>query len=102
MMSTRVHKVGSMTFGITLVAVGLAYLTHLFLPALTYIMIIRAWPIVFVLLGTEILLSNIKVREDVAFVYDKTAIFLTMMVVCFAMCMGALSMCFEKSIHITL
>ena len=101
-MSTRVHKVGSMTFGITLVAAGAAYLTHLFLPALTYIMIIRAWPVVFVLLGIEILLSNVRAKEDVVFVYDKAAILLTMVLVFFAMCMGAMSIAFEKSLHIVL
>lgn len=100
-MSTRVHKVGSMTLGITLVAVGLAYLAHLFFPMLSYIMIIRAWPLVFVLLGIEILLSNLRAREDMVFVYDKAAIFLTMILVCFSMCMGAFSMAFEKSIHFT-
>ena len=101
-MSTRVHKVGAMTLGITLVAVGLAYLAHLFFPLLSYIMIIRAWPLVFVLLGIEILLSNLKSREEVVFVYDKVAIFLTMVLVCFSMCMGALSMAFEKSVHISI
>ncbi len=98
-MSTRVHKVGTMTLGITLVAVGLAYLAHLFFPMLSYGMIVKAWPLVFVLLGMEILLSNVRAREDVVFVYDKAAIFLTMILVCFSMCMGALSTAFEKSLY---
>ncbi len=98
-MSTKIHKVGTVTLGITLIAVGIAYLAHLIFPMLSYMMIIRAWPLVFVLLGVEILLSNLRTREDVSFVYDKTAIFLTMILVCFSMCMGALSIALDNSIH---
>lgn len=99
-MSTKVHKVGTMTLGITMIAVGLAYLGHLFFPILSYMMIIRAWPLVFILLGLEILLSNMRAKEDTTFVYDKVAIFLTMILVCFAMCMGVLSIVFEKSLYL--
>ena len=103
-MLNRTHRVGSFTLGISLVAIGIAYLMHLFFPSLSYLMIIQAWPIIFVLLGIEIILSNLKTNESTSFVYDKTAIFLTAMLILFSMGLGTLSMLFEKStqVHLSL
>lgn len=96
-MSTKVRKVGTFTLGVTLVAFGIAYLVQLFVPALSYMMIVRAWPVAFIILGIEIILSNIGHKEEVTFVYDKTAIFLTAALVLFFMFMGALSVAVGNS-----
>jgi len=101
-MLTITRRVGSFTLGIALVAIGIAYLMHLFFPSLSYLMIIQAWPIIFVLLGIEIILSNLKTNETTPFVYDKTAIFLTAVLILFSMGMGTLSILFEESTHLHL
>ncbi len=95
-MSTKVRKVGTVTLGVTLVAFGLAYLVQLFIPTLSCMMIMKAWPVAFIILGVEIILSNISHKEEITFVYDKTAIFLTAALVLFFMFMGALSMAIGK------
>lgn len=102
-MSTKIHKVGTFTLGVTLVAFGIAYLVRLFVPALSYMMIVKAWPVAFILLGIEIILSNIRYKDEATFVYDKTAIFLTAALVMFFMFMGALSIAIGNStgMHVT-
>ena len=55
----RTHKVGTFTLGCTLVLFGVLFLVHLFGGVLTYSFIFRLWPVVFLLLGGEVLLSTL-------------------------------------------
>lgn len=94
-MGSRVHRVGTVTFGLVLIVFGILFLARLFYPAMSYVMIFHLWPCILIILGIEILLANRQ--NGVRFVYDKTAIFLTLVLVCFAMCMGGIDYCIEHA-----
>ncbi len=79
----KIHKVGTLTLGITLIAMGILFLVQLFLN-IPLKFVIQFWPIVFILLGVEILYAN-KKAEKQEFVYDKIAIILTVFLMFFAM-----------------
>ena len=89
------HKVGTVTFGISLIAFGTAFLIHFFLPVLTIQRMIVFWPVIFILLGLEVLLSTFTNKEEEVVVYDKTGIILTAVLVVFAMGMGMISLMME-------
>lgn len=89
----RVHRVGTVTFGVLMILFGVLFLAHIFLPWLNYEWIVRLWPLLFIFLGTEVLAGNHKASkaaegETVKFVYDKTAILLTMVLTFFAMALA--------------
>lgn len=82
----RTHRVGSITFGVLLILFGSLFLAQAFIPALEYLMILRLWPCVFILLGVEVLVSSR--REGTTYTYDGMAIFLTMLLTVFAFVMA--------------
>lgn len=80
----RVHKVGTVTLGLTLVVIGILFLAELFFPTLPGRIICIIWPVIFIILGGEVLWGNhISTNQD--FVYDKTAIVLVVILTFFAM-----------------
>ncbi len=83
----RIHRVGTLTFGILLVTFGMLFLLRIFIPDLSYEFILKLWPIVFILLGIEILIANIK-QSETKLIYDKTAFFLIIVLSFFAMGMA--------------
>lgn len=86
----KMRRVGSVTLGITLVCFGVLFLLHIFVPALQYPVIFRCWPVVFILLGLEILIENRRTRkEEEQYVYDFAAIFMLLGMMAFAMIMAA-------------
>lgn len=80
----RTHRVGTFTFGVTLIIIGIVFLIQLVIPMITISIIFKAWPVVFIMLGCEILFSNWK-YGDQEFIYDKIGIILTMILIIFAM-----------------
>ncbi len=93
--SNRSHRVGTVTLGIGLVGVGALFLAHMFLPDMSYEFIYKVWPVIFILLGIEILLAN--GRKNAEFVYDKTAIGLTAVLIVFSMFMAVIGFAVETS-----
>lgn len=89
----HVHKVGTVTLGVSLIIFGCLFLVHIFYPNLNYEMIFHAWPIIFILLGLEVLLSS----KGNKFVIDKSAILLLIILTFFAMGMGIADYCIEVS-----
>ncbi|WP_343208150.1 LiaI-LiaF-like domain-containing protein [Anaerolentibacter hominis] len=87
----RVHRVGTFTFGILLVVFGLLFLLHLFIPALSYEIIFAFWPLIFILLGVEVLFFNFKQKTE-KIIYDKGAVVLTVLLTFFAMIMACVDM----------
>ena len=63
----RIHRVGTVTFGLTLVVLGLVLLLHIVFPVLNYEVIFRMWPLIFVSLGLEVLVSSRKPEEQIRF-----------------------------------
>lgn len=62
-----VRRVGTFTFGVTLVACGLWMLLSLLLPELDLLWVLKLSPLVLILLGTEVLLAarkNSTIRYD--------------------------------------
>lgn len=97
----RTHKVGTITLGLTLVACGVVFLLHAFVPIISFATICGFWPIIFIILGLEILISNWRDKEG-TFIYDKGSIFLTFIVTGFAMILGFINQMLilaEQNIH---
>lgn len=101
----RTRRIGTVTFGCVMVMFGVLFLARIFVPWLHYEDIVRLWPLVFIFLGVEVLVGNHGaakadaeaerdgVRTD--FVYDKTAILLTVCLTLFAMVMAAVDFCIQ-------
>ena len=88
----KIRRVGTLTCGILLVVIGLLCLVHIFWPIFHYEYLLRGWPIILILVGTEMLVANrayLK-SENVEIKYDLGAIILIFIMVIFAMCMGVM------------
>lgn len=95
----RIHRVGSVTFGMVLIVTGALFLMHLFLPKLDYRVIFRFWPLILITLGIEVLAGSGQkayevrdekgqIMEQSKVVYDIPAILLTIVLTGFSMFMG--------------
>lgn len=92
----RIRRVGSVTFGLTLILFGVLFGLHTVIPSLHYEVIFQFWPVVFVFLGVEILVENHRSSaEKCRFVYDFSAILMLVVMLLFAMVMAAA----EFSLH---
>ena len=92
----RTHRVGTVTFGCLLILFGVLFLAHVFVPWLHYEYVFRLWPLIFIFLGIEVLVGNYRASKtgtegkgtespETRFVYDKTAILLTVCLTFFGM-----------------
>ena len=98
----KTHKVGTITLGGMLIVFGILFLLRLFIPTMSYEMIFRLWPVIFIFLGGEVLIANFRQKEE-RMVYDKTAIVMVMLLSFFAMGMAVIDFCLTTaSAHITL
>lgn len=88
----KTRRVGSMTLGIILVLWGALFLLRIIFPVLDYELIFRLWPLTFVSLGIEVLVSSRKPQERM--VYDGAAIFILILLVVFAMGMAGVDFIF--------
>ena len=91
---TRIHKIGTVTLGITLVLFGILFTIHIFLPALSFSFIFKLWPFVFIFLGIEILCSHF--RHDMDISYDFASVVLLFFLMAFAAGMGLLQWIMEN------
>lgn len=78
----RERRVGTFTFGVTLVVAGLTMTAALFFPALDLRVFLRFSPLVLILLGTEVLLSS---RKEGRIKYDWLGMFLCFFLVLLAL-----------------
>lgn len=81
----RIHRVGSITTGISMVVFGILCIMQHFVNVLDYSVILSLWPLIVIGMGVEILLSSSSNRQ---FVYDKASVFLLFVMAGFAMCMA--------------
>lgn len=88
----KIKKVGTLTLGVMLIVFGLLFLTKIFFISLSYEIVLKLWPIVFILLGLEILVANHKLELD-ELKYDKTAFALIFILSIFAMAMAVAELC---------
>lgn len=86
---TKTHRVGTITLGGMLITFGTLFLLRIFLETLSYGIIFKLWPIIFIFLGLEILIANFKQKDgEAALIYDKTAFALIIILSFFAMGMS--------------
>lgn len=98
----KTHKVGTITLGGMLIVFGLLFLLRLFFADITYELIFRLWPVIFIFLGGEVLIANFRQKEE-KMVYDKTAIAMLIILSFFAMGMAVIDFCLTTAQgHITL
>lgn len=97
----RVHRVGSITSGVSMVILGVLFTLYSFFRFINYQIIFKLWPFMIIGLGIEILLSN---NPEQRIVYDKAAIILMFLIVFFAAGMAVADMCIthlSNNINIT-
>lgn len=90
----KTQRVGTITLGVMLVAFGLLFLLRIFFADLSYEIIFKLWPVIFIFLGSEILYANVKQQGD-KLVYDKTAFALIIILSFFAMGMAITDFCID-------
>jgi UDP-N-acetylmuramyl pentapeptide phosphotransferase/UDP-N-acetylglucosamine-1-phosphate transferase len=83
----RTHRVGTFTLGGMLITFGIIFLLRIFLSTISFGIIFKLWPIIFIFLGLEILIANFNQKEE-KLVYDKTAFALIIILSFFAMGMS--------------
>ncbi len=88
----RTHKVGTLTLGLMLVVFGALFLVHLFTGALDYRLIFNLWPVVFICLGAEVLLSQLPKTEG-KFSLSVGSVVLLLVLMGFAMVMAVADEC---------
>ena len=88
----RSHRVGSVTAGLSMIGIGVMFFLHLFFDLVDYQMMFSLWPVMLILLGLELLLSNLSNKK---IVYDKAAIFLLIVMTFFSMGMAVADLCFR-------
>jgi hypothetical protein len=90
----RTRRVGTITLGTGLIVFGVLFFLRTVTPLITYDFIFNIWPVLFILLGSEILIGNSRRKEDTV-IYDKTAIFLVVILTLFAMAMASMQWLIE-------
>lgn len=83
------RRVGTFSAGLIFIVTGIVYLLKIFIPAISLNFIASLWPIILILIGTEILISYIYNKESVM-KYDAGAIILIIVISLFAMSMGGM------------
>lgn len=97
-MVMRIRRVGTLTLGISLICAGILFAAHLFVPEiLSYYYIFRLWPVLLILLGLEVLIANIRNKEE-KMIYDGWAIFLMILVMGLAGTMAGCQILLEHGI----
>ncbi len=79
------HKIGTVTLGCMLIIFGILFLARILFPELSYEIIFKLWPVIFISLGGEILITNFSRKEQDNLVYDKVAFALIILLTFFAM-----------------
>lgn len=81
----RIHRVGTITAGMSMIAFGILMLCHSVFGFIDYQTVFSLWPVILIGLGLELLLSNFAEKR---IVYDKAAVVLLIMMMFFAIGMA--------------
>jgi len=95
----KTRRVGTVTLGAGLILFGLLFISRIFTQVITYEFAFNLWPVIFILLGCEILVVYFRDKEG-KMIYDKGAILLIMILTFFAMSMAGAQFIFEHAEHI--
>lgn len=91
----KVRKIGRLTFGITLILVGISVAIQTFLPIEIFRYILMLWPLVFISIGIEVIYFSKK--DDIK--YDGVGIFLIFVVLFFGSIFGAINYGVNKVLY---
>ena len=86
---TKTRRVGTITLGTTLITFGILFLLNIFTGMVSYQFVMKLWPIIFIFLGTEVLVSYFLNKEE-KFIYDVGAVFIIIALSFFAMGMAGI------------
>jgi len=81
------RRVGTFTLGIVLVIFGVLFLIHSFFREMDYSLIFVCWPLIFIILGGEVLYYALH-QSSIEYKYDFAAVVIIVMLVIFAMGMA--------------
>ncbi len=93
--SIRIHRVGTITTGLCFVGFGILFILHTAFNLFTYEGILTMWPLILIVLGIEVLISN-KYYQN--FVYDKAGAFMMIIMGLFSMTMAFVDMCLKAGL----
>ena len=96
----KTHRVGTFTLGSGLILFGVLFIIRVFTGVITYQMVFKLWPLLFIILGCEILVGNSKEKET-GILYDHAAIFLFILLTLFSMGMACIQYILENGGYIT-
>lgn len=91
----RTRRVGTFTLGADLIIFGILFMLRVFTNIISYSMVFKLWPVLFILLGIEIIMGNTKEKESNV-IYDGYAIFLIVLLTIFAMGMAGMQYILEN------
>lgn len=83
------RRVGTLTLGGVLIMYGVAFLLHSFIEGISYYLVFKMWPVIFLVLGVEVLFAAIRWKDE-PFQYDFAAIFIICILIAFAMGMAGM------------
>lgn len=83
------RRVGTITLGGVLILYGVFFLLHSFIEGISYYLIFKMWPVIFLVLGIEVLFAAVRYKDD-SFRYDFAAIFIICILIVFAMGMAGM------------
>ncbi len=92
----RVHRVGTVTVGLSMVAFGVLFLLNTVWGILNYEWIFALWPLILICLGLELFAANFRKDE---ILYDKAAVALLFLMTLFAMTMAVADQCMEYAVR---
>lgn len=90
------RRMGTFTMGVCLLLFGVLFLVHIFTKTINYVLIFHLWPLIFILLGGEILYFSLR-GGDTQMKYDYAAVILLMLLAFFAMGMAGMDLLFEHA-----
>ncbi|WMJ87815.1 LiaF transmembrane domain-containing protein [Anaerocolumna sp. MB42-C2] len=96
----KMHRVGTFTLGSGLILFGVLFIIRVFTGIITYQMVFKLWPLLLIILGSEILAGHYKEKEA-GILYDRAAIFLIILLTFFSMGMACMQYIFENGGYIS-
>lgn len=91
------RRVGTFTLAICLILVGILLVMRIVLPALDYTLAARLSPLILVLLGAEILIANIRHKDEKLY-YDGLSIFICIVVIGATLILATIPAAFQAQI----